>query len=269
MLASLQQTSLPQTIILAQADLVSAKKAFNDLLNSQIQQAQALQAVEQAEQALEDAGNPELLQAKAQEAIAAAEKAVENADRALRWAQSPASQSYIDEANAQVTLAKDRLDKAEEKYKPYENKPEDNLVRARLLSQLAEAQQQYDFAVRQLNSMEGTAADSDIALQEANLATAQAQLLEAQREWERVKDGANPADVALLEAQLADAQREYERLKDGPDPADVAVAEARVAAAQATLNLARIVAPFDGKVTKREQQAGRPGHPGHARLPPG
>ena len=261
-LASLEQTSLPQTIILAQADLVNAQKAFNDLLNSQIQQAQALQAVEQAEQALEDAGNPELLQARAQEAIAAAEKAVENADRALRWAQSPASQSYIDEAKAQVTLAKDRLDKAEEKYKPYENKPEDNLVRARLLSQLAEVQQQYDFAVRQLNSMEGIAADSDIALQKANLATAQAQLLEAQREWERVKDGTNPADVALLEAQLADAQREFERVKDGPDPADVAVAEARLAAAQATLNMARIVAPFDGTVTNVNSKPGDQVGPG-------
>ena len=69
-----------------------------------------------------------LLQARAQEAIAAAEKSVENADRALRWAQSPANQSYVDEAQTQVTLAKDRLDKAKEKYAPYENKPEDNLV---------------------------------------------------------------------------------------------------------------------------------------------
>lgn len=248
-LATLKQTSLPQAIILAQADLVSSQKALNDLLNSQIQQAQALQTVENAQQALEDARNPELVRAIAQEALAAAEKAVENAERSLRWAQSPANQSYIDEAEAQVTLAKDRLDRAKEKYQPYENKPEDNLVRARLLSQMAAAQQQYDLAVRNLNSLQGTAGESDIALQVANLATAQAQLLEAQREWERVKDGPNAADIALLEAQLADAQREYERVKDGPDPADVTVAEARVAAAQATLNLARIVAPFEGTVT--------------------
>jgi HlyD family secretion protein len=248
-LASLELTSLPQTIILAQADLVSAQKALNDLLNSQIQQAQALQTVENAQQALEDARSPELVRARAQEALAAAEKAVENAERSLRWAQSPANQSYIDEAEAQVTLAKDRLEKAKEKYEPYENKPEDNLVRARLLSLMAEAQQQYDLTVRQLNSLQGTAGESDIALQDANLATAQAQLLEAQREWERVKDGPNAADIALVEAQLADAQREYERVKDGPDPADVAVAEARIAAAQATINLARIVAPFEGTIT--------------------
>jgi hypothetical protein len=32
---------------------------------------------------------------------------------------------------------------------------------------------------------------------------------------------------------LADAQREWERLKDGPAPEDIAAAQARVAAAQA------------------------------------
>ena len=43
-LATLEITSLPQAIILAQADLVSAQKALDDLLNSQLQRAQALQA---------------------------------------------------------------------------------------------------------------------------------------------------------------------------------------------------------------------------------
>jgi len=261
-LTTLEITSLPQAVILASADLVSAQKALDDLRNSQIQQAQALQTVEKAEQTLEDAQNPELAQAKALEAIATAQKAVENAERSVRWAKSPATQSYIDEAQAQVTLAKDRLDRAKEKYEPYENRPEDNVTRARLLSDMAAAQQQYDAAVRQLNSMQGTASGSDIALQEANLATAQAQLLEAQREYERIKDGTSPADIALLEAQLADARREYERLKDGPDPADIAVAEARVAAAQATLNLARIVAPFDGTVTEVFSKPGDQAAPG-------
>jgi HlyD family secretion protein len=78
--------------------------------------------------------------------------------------------------------------------------------------------------------MQGTASANDIAIQEANLATAQAQLLDAQREWERIKDGTSPADIALLEAQLADAKREHEKVKDGPDPADIAMAEARVSA---------------------------------------
>ena len=261
-LAILEQTSLPQNVILAQADLVNAQKALDDLLNSQLQQARALQAVEDAEQALEDASNPELAQAKALEAIAQAEKALENAERSERWAKSPASQSFIDEAEAEVTLAKDRLDKAYEKYEPYQGRPDDNITRAVLLADYSAAKQVYDAAVRKLNSLQGTASDTDIAVQEANLATAKAQLLEAQRDWERVKDGPTDADIKLFEAQLEDAKREYERVKDGPDPDDIAVAEARVAAAQATVNLTRLDAPFTGVVTAVESKPGDQVSPG-------
>ena len=261
-LANLAQTSLAQNVILAQADLVNAQKALDDLLNSQVQQAQAQQAVEKAQQALEDANNPELAQARAIKAIADAQKLVETAERNLRVAQSTASQSSIDEAKANVTLTKDRLDRARDKYEPYANKPESNIARATLLSVLSAAQQQYDAAVRQLNSLQGTAADTDLAVRQAELDTAQAQLAEAEREWERIKGGASSADISLLEAQLADAQREWERLKDGPDPEDLAVAQARVAAAQATLDQARILALFAGIITNVESKPGDQVNPG-------
>jgi len=248
-LSELEQTSLAQNVILAHADLVNAQKTLNDLLNSDVQKAKALQTVDNAQKALDDAQDPQLNQAKAQEAIANAQKAVDDAELALRWAKSPASQSLIDDAQAQVVIAKDRLDKAKEKYAPYENKPEDNLTRASLLSQLSLAQQQYDAAVRKLNGLQGTSGPTDIAVKEADLATAKAQLEQAKRDWERLKDGPNPADIALLQAQLDDAKREYDRLKNGADPNDIAAAQARIAAAQATINQAKITAPFDGIIT--------------------
>jgi len=62
--------------------------------------------------------------------------------------------------------------------------------------------------------------------------------------------------LALAEAQLEDARRAYERVKNGVDSAEVAAAEARVAAAEATLNQARILAPFDGTVTQSGSVAG-------------
>ncbi len=62
--------------------------------------------------------------------------------------------------------------------------------------------------------------------------------------------------LALAEAQLNDARRNYERVKDGVDPADVAAGEARVAAAQSTLDMARIIAPFDGTVTQADPAVG-------------
>jgi len=255
-LAELEQTSLPQSVILARADLVNAKKALDDLLDSKLQQATALQAMEQAQQALEDARDPDQARARAGEALATAQKAVENAERVFRSSQSPASQSYIDEAQANVTLTKDELDRARDRYLPYASRPEDNLTRARLLTVYAAAQQKYDAALRQLNSLQGTASATDQAVAEANLAKARAQFAQAQREWERVKDGPSPADISLFEAQLEDAQREWERLKDGPDPDDIAAAEARLAAAQATLDQAWLVAPFDGTITQVENKVG-------------
>ena len=261
-LASLEQTSLPQTVIQAQADLVSAQRALDDLLNSSLQQAQAQKAVDDARKALEDARDPELAKASAQQAIADAQKAVENAERALRWTESPASDSFIDEARAQVVLAQDTLQQAQKDFEPYANKPEDNLVRARLQTVLSAAQQRYDAAVRQLNGLLGTTNPTDQAVAQANLETAKAQLADAQRQWERVKDGTSPAELATLEAQLSDAQRQYERVQDGPDPDEVAAAQARVAAAQSAINQARIAASFAGVITQVESKPGDQVTPG-------
>jgi HlyD family secretion protein len=261
-LASLEQTSLSQPVIMAQADLVNAQKALDDLKNSQLQQANAQKAVEDAQKALEDAQDPELTQAKALEDIATAQKAVDQAQNAVTYSQSTADQSLIDEAQAQVVLAKDALDKAKERFVPYEKKPEDNLKRARLQSEMAAAQQRYDAAVRKLNALKGTASQVDQAVAQANLETAKAQLLEAQRNWERVKDGPSAAEIAVLKAQLEDAQREWERVKDGPDPDDLAAAEARVAAAQAAVDQARLTAPFEGTITEVVSKPGDQVTPG-------
>lgn len=62
--------------------------------------------------------------------------------------------------------------------------------------------------------------------------------------------------LALRKAELDDAQREYDRLKNGPDPADVAAAQANVDAAKAALNTARIVSPIDGTVTQANPLVG-------------
>lgn len=63
-------------------------------------------------------------------------------------------------------------------------------------------------------------------------------------------------DLALKKAAYEDAQRAFDRVKDGPNSADVAAAQARVEAAQATLNLGRITVPFAGTVTQAEPVPG-------------
>jgi len=71
------ESSVAQNVILAQADLVTAQKALDDLLNSTLQQAQAMQAVEDAQNTLAD------LNRKAAEESAQAQLDLANAEDAL------------------------------------------------------------------------------------------------------------------------------------------------------------------------------------------
>jgi len=63
---------------------------------------------------------------------------------------------------------------------------------------------------------------------------------------EMLSDAEN--DLALKKAELADAQRTYDSLKQGADAQDVAATQAKIDAAQATVDTLSIIAPFDGEV---------------------
>lgn len=242
----------------AQFELAIAQKALNDLHeNTALLAAQALQDLENNQDSLEDLLNSNMQEANALQAIADAEKEVDEIERRLRILKSTADQADIDAAKAQVILARDVLDKANEDFEPYANKSEENLVRANLLARQAHAQQAYDAAVRKLNALMGSGNELDIAVAEADLTTAQAHLQDAQREWERVKNGPKAGDIELLEAHIDAAQREYEIYTKGPDLDDLTVAEARLANAQAQLNAAEaalgdleLKAPFEGNVSE-------------------
>jgi multidrug efflux pump subunit AcrA (membrane-fusion protein) len=267
------QETAQAALAAAQLGLTAAQIALEDIYDTDyaLLAAQARAEMGTAQKTLDNVQNPELQQALAEQAIAEAEKAVEDAERELARRQSTASKADIDAAKAAVVLAKDALDKVKDDFEPYANKPEDNLIRAQLQAKLSAAQGAYDAAVRQLNGFQSTGNPLEIALAEAQLATAQAQLLQAQRDWEEIKDGPDPDDIALLEAQIANAEREYNRLQNGPDPDDIALAEARLAnaeaqqaAAQAALDDLELLAPFDGVVGEVFSHVGEwiaPGQP--------
>ena len=63
-------------------------------------------------------------------------------------------------------------------------------------------------------------------------------------------------DLALKKAELEDAQRAYDLLKNGANPQDVMAAQAKIDAAQAMVNSMSIVAPFDGEILYVEGQPG-------------
>lgn len=63
-------------------------------------------------------------------------------------------------------------------------------------------------------------------------------------------------DIVLKIALLDDAQREYNRLKDGLPEREIAAAEAKVLAAQTVLNQAKITTTFAGEITDLTAQVG-------------
>lgn len=75
-------------------------------------------------------------------------------------------------------------------------------------------------------------------------------VIEEYKVWadEKTKEKAQE-DLELKKAKLDDVQRTYDLLTSG-NSVEIAAAQARVDAAQATLNLARVTAPFGGIVTE-------------------
>lgn len=64
------------------------------------------------------------------------------------------------------------------------------------------------------------------------------------------------AALDLAKAQLEDAQRAYDKVKDGPSTDNIASAQAKVDAAQSTVNMLSITAPFAGEVVAIQTQVG-------------
>ena len=166
-LSSLSKASLSQSIILAEADLVNAQKALEDLLESDTALLEAQKAVDRAE---------------------------ESYTKAYNWRV---------ELNGKIDIKETYYDQ---------------------------------FGNLRVKEYKGYASQETID--------------DAER------------DLALAESRLEDVRRTYERLLQGEDSADVAAARSRVEAAQATLNLARLTAPFDGTVTQSSQVVGDQVAPG-------
>jgi HlyD family secretion protein len=64
------------------------------------------------------------------------------------------------------------------------------------------------------------------------------------------------AVLDLAKAAVEDAQRELDRFENGSNPDDLAAGNAKVAAAQALLNQSKIIAPFNGMITRTDAQPG-------------
>ncbi len=277
-LASLDPASLPNNVILAQANLISAQKALDELADSNLQRARAEKAVEDAQQALDDLLHPDTAQAQALEEVASAQEALDQAELQVYILTTPPAQTVVEQAHANLLMAEKKVDNTHAQLERV-HKQQQKLtrlppavrgsVRASLKkgvdgleAQLNRDQIRLDEVTQKYNDLLAPADPSDVAVAELDLAVARARLAQAQGAYEDQKDGPSPGELAQAQARLADAQREWERLKDGADPADIAAAQARVAAAQAVLGQARLTAPFAGMITRLEAQPGDRVKPG-------
>ncbi len=250
-LAELDHTSLSQNLILTQASLANDRKTLDDLLHSQVPAAQARQAVENAQKALDDFTiNFPATQAAAQKALIDAQDALNTAkDNRASLNVIHGTQAQIDTAQANILSLSKQVDNAQTAFDNVSNYDVTDLRRANALANLQNLKAQYATALNNLAYLQGSPTADEIAQSDAKLAQAQAALVTAQHNWDRVKDGANPADKAILEAQLADAQRAYDRIKNGPNADDVAAAQARIDSDLSILGQSSLKAPFNGTIT--------------------
>jgi len=269
-LVAIERTTLPGSVILAQADLVSAERELSDLKASQLQQAQAMKALDEARQALEDAHNPAVAQAEALNTVALAQKELDEAERQLAITATPPSEEAISQAYANFLLAENvynrtlsdleriqkKLDKPESAYMFFESRQLYKRILEGLEQKEIRDRRAYEKAQENYQRLLEPVDPMDLAVAEANVVASRARLEDAKQHWERIQDGYSPGELAVLEAQLQDAERAWERLRDGPDAADILAAEARVAAAQAVLNQVQISAPFSGVVTRLDTRVG-------------
>ncbi len=212
-LARLDEASLPQNIILAEADLVTARRNLDNLNYSAASQANAQLALAQAQKAVTDAQH----------------------DRDL-LNYSRAQNGNADAAWAAYYIAVDNYNKALDSFNKVSGRDVSDPVRAKAQEFLVGAQQTVQQKQAIANWYTSVPTTNDIAQADAK--------------------------VAIARANLADAQREWDRLKNGPDPQDIAAAEARIAAIEATLELPALNATIAGTVTDIQSMVGDQVAPG-------
>ncbi len=198
-LAELSPASLPQAVLLAQADLVEAKRNLESVLESNTLRSQTYLDLLKTEETLKEA-----------------QKDID------RWNYKNADQKVIDQARSEFIQAEEALKQAESELQALSTNAREEEIQ-KTQAKTDEAQATRDKALRNLSYVLGKTYNTEVAEDFANYDLAKAQLEDAQREWDRVKNGQNEDDTLA--------------------------AQAKVTAAEAVAGMANLRAPFDGTIT--------------------
>jgi HlyD family secretion protein len=289
-LMRLDPLSVPQNVILAQADLIAAQRALDDLLTPPaLTVAQAQKNVEKAQDTLADLLTPPALAvAQAQQAVAKARDALDRAQTALDTTQQPDLKYYreqvqraqdaltnaaqnttlVDIGALQVSLrnAQKQLQTATDVY----NNAQEAFGRCPAcvkvfaydrMTTWEDAVNLYTDAVNQVQQLQ-TQIDQaqrgnaqSMRTTQDNLDTAQQRLAEALAAPDAIVLGVNQAAVQVAVATVADAQEKLDKLVAG-NANDQAVARAALADAQDKLkHLVEGADPRDVAVARARLEA--------------
>ena len=190
-------------------------------------------AVMNAQQALDDIyARSDVVRAQAQLDLANAMDKLHSSE--VNWSVQQegnrASQATLDAAEAELEIAKVNLDRAEQNL----NQDPDN---EGLSLNYANAQKKYNTAKLNWNWYTGYPTQIQQAILDAEVAIAEANLANAEREYDRVKDGPDPDQVVKAELQLANAV-------------------AKLAVSQSNLDQSIISAPMGGMVMEVKAHVG-------------
>jgi HlyD family secretion protein len=214
-------------------DTVSADQVLAALDPASVPQSVILAASDLVsdQQALQQAKESDLGRAQAEQAVVTAQQAVDDAQKKFDSLNYPrASDAVIQNTEAQIQLAQRQLAKASDNYHSVVRMQDKNPEKAQALLDMTNAQIKLNNLIANYNWYTGQPSSLDYANAKAAL------------------------DIA--KAQLLDAQQTLDKYQNGPNPDDVAAAQAKVNADQATLNQAKIIAPFAGMVTAADAQVG-------------
>ncbi len=180
-LTNLTDTSLPQSIYLAQQELINAERALEDLYEGAA-----------------------VVAANAQLAVANARDALDDSEYRLAINQpgQRASNEEYKAAKAHVVINKQRMKSSQQTL----NNAAGKMAKAKAQINLTHAINQYQQAIWYKNWLEVGADEIEMPIFEGNVAVSLANLDAAEREYERIKDGPDPDDITLAEARISGAQ---------------------------------------------------------------
>lgn len=206
-IATLDPASLSPALLKARSDLIDAQHALDDLMQSQVNQAKAQNDLAKAQKNLKD-------QLYKQELLR----------------KPNASPTNLEAAQAAYDAAQAQLNQANQIYSLVQGRPENDVQRLQAASQVVVAQRRVQDAQINLTFAQST---PDVKTQSDT-----------------------NTQVEIAQAVLKEAQRAWDRVKDGPSQDDINAAKAKIEAIQASLSQAEISTPFAGTITQLVGNAG-------------